>query len=141
MLSSLPPREREIVDILYERGASTVIEIGEDRRQRQIGHIPGDRRGRLIGVDHHHRPSRRDEPEDRRGVGDAVAHDDADGLVTLHARLRQGGRDPLDEVGYLVARIPLSGELDERPITVGLQTGGQVVGEVHGHAGLELGGT
>src|SRR5687768_942779 len=29
MLSSLPPREREIVDILYERGASTVIEIGE----------------------------------------------------------------------------------------------------------------
>lgn len=29
MLSSLPPREREIVDILYERGASTVAEIGE----------------------------------------------------------------------------------------------------------------
>ncbi len=29
MLSSLPPREREIVDILYERGAATVIEIGE----------------------------------------------------------------------------------------------------------------
>lgn len=29
MLSSLPPREREIVDILYERGASTVTEIGE----------------------------------------------------------------------------------------------------------------
>ena len=29
MLSSLPPREREIVDILYERGASTVIEIDE----------------------------------------------------------------------------------------------------------------
>ena len=29
MLSSLPPREREIVDVLYERGASTVIEIGE----------------------------------------------------------------------------------------------------------------
>ncbi|WP_184095353.1 BlaI/MecI/CopY family transcriptional regulator [Sphingopyxis panaciterrulae] len=28
MLSSLPPREREIVDILYERGASTVSEIG-----------------------------------------------------------------------------------------------------------------
>lgn len=27
MLSSLPPREREIVDILYERGASTVSEI------------------------------------------------------------------------------------------------------------------
>ena len=81
------------------------------------------------------------EPWRGSGVGDAVAHDDADGLVTLHARLRQGGRDPLDEVGYLVARIPLSGELDERPITVGLQTGGQVVGEVHGHAGLELGGT
>ncbi|MFN7029830.1 MAG: BlaI/MecI/CopY family transcriptional regulator [Sphingopyxis sp.] len=29
MLSSLPPREREIVDILYERGASTVTEIGK----------------------------------------------------------------------------------------------------------------
>ena len=29
MLSSLPPREREIVDSLYERGASTVTEIGE----------------------------------------------------------------------------------------------------------------
>src|SRR3546814_3617022 len=29
MLSSLPPREREIVDILYERGAATVTEIGE----------------------------------------------------------------------------------------------------------------
>lgn len=29
MLSALPPREREIVDILYERGASTVSEIGE----------------------------------------------------------------------------------------------------------------
>lgn len=29
MLSSLPPREREIVDILYERGASTVTEVGE----------------------------------------------------------------------------------------------------------------
>ncbi|WP_186401243.1 BlaI/MecI/CopY family transcriptional regulator [Sphingopyxis sp. P1IMeth2] len=29
MLSSLPPREREIIDILYERGASTVTEIGE----------------------------------------------------------------------------------------------------------------
>ncbi|KQZ63782.1 transcriptional regulator [Sphingopyxis sp. Root1497] len=29
MLSSLPPREREIVDILYERGASTVTEIGD----------------------------------------------------------------------------------------------------------------
>lgn len=28
MLSSLPPRERQIVDILYERGASTVGEIG-----------------------------------------------------------------------------------------------------------------
>lgn len=27
MLSSLPPREREIVDILYENGASTVPEI------------------------------------------------------------------------------------------------------------------
>ena len=29
MLTSLPPREREIVDILYERGASTVGEIGD----------------------------------------------------------------------------------------------------------------
>ena len=29
MLSALPPRERQIVDILYERGASTVSEIGE----------------------------------------------------------------------------------------------------------------
>ena len=29
MLSSLPPREREIVDVLYERGAATVTEIGE----------------------------------------------------------------------------------------------------------------
>lgn len=29
MLTSLPPREREIVDILYERGAATVTEIGE----------------------------------------------------------------------------------------------------------------
>jgi predicted transcriptional regulator len=29
MLSSLPPREREIVDILYERGGSTVTEIGD----------------------------------------------------------------------------------------------------------------
>src|SRR3546814_7104087 len=28
MRSSLPPREREIVDILYERGPSTVSEIG-----------------------------------------------------------------------------------------------------------------
>lgn len=27
MLTALPPREREIVDILYERGASTVAEI------------------------------------------------------------------------------------------------------------------
>ena len=29
MLSALPPRERQIVDIHYERGASTVAEIGE----------------------------------------------------------------------------------------------------------------
>lgn len=29
MLASLPPREREIVDILYERGASTVTEIAD----------------------------------------------------------------------------------------------------------------
>ncbi len=29
MLSNLPPRERQIVDILYERGASTVGEIGD----------------------------------------------------------------------------------------------------------------
>lgn len=29
MLSNLPPRERQIVDVLYERGASTVGEIGE----------------------------------------------------------------------------------------------------------------
>jgi predicted transcriptional regulator len=29
MLSKLPPRERQIVDILYERGGSTVSEIGE----------------------------------------------------------------------------------------------------------------
>lgn len=29
MLTALPPRERQIVDILYERGASTVSEIGE----------------------------------------------------------------------------------------------------------------
>lgn len=29
MLSSLPPRERQIVDILYEQGASTVGEIGD----------------------------------------------------------------------------------------------------------------
>ena len=29
MLSNLPPREREIVDILYERGASTVGEVGD----------------------------------------------------------------------------------------------------------------
>ena len=28
MLSNLPPRERQIVDILYERGASTVGDIG-----------------------------------------------------------------------------------------------------------------
>ena len=29
MLSNLPPRERQIVDILYERGGSTVGEIGD----------------------------------------------------------------------------------------------------------------
>lgn len=29
MLSSLPPRERQIVDILYERGPSSVGEIGD----------------------------------------------------------------------------------------------------------------
>jgi predicted transcriptional regulator len=29
MLSKLPPRERQIVDILYERGALAVAEIGE----------------------------------------------------------------------------------------------------------------
>ena len=29
MLSTLPPRERQIVDILYERGASSVAEVGE----------------------------------------------------------------------------------------------------------------
>ena len=29
MLTSLPPRERQIVDILYELGASSVNEIGE----------------------------------------------------------------------------------------------------------------
>ena len=29
MLSNLPPRERQIVDILYERGPSSVGEIGE----------------------------------------------------------------------------------------------------------------
>lgn len=29
MLSNLPPRERQIVDILYERGASTVGEVSE----------------------------------------------------------------------------------------------------------------
>ncbi|MEO6225013.1 MAG: BlaI/MecI/CopY family transcriptional regulator [Sphingomicrobium sp.] len=29
MLSKLPPRERQIVDILYERGALSVAEIGE----------------------------------------------------------------------------------------------------------------
>lgn len=28
MLATLPPRERQIVDILYERGASTVAELG-----------------------------------------------------------------------------------------------------------------
>jgi predicted transcriptional regulator len=28
MLASLPPRERQIVDILYQRGASTVAELG-----------------------------------------------------------------------------------------------------------------
>jgi predicted transcriptional regulator len=29
ILASLPPREREIVDILYERGTATVAEIGD----------------------------------------------------------------------------------------------------------------
>ena len=29
MLTTLPPRERQIVDILYERGAATVAEIAE----------------------------------------------------------------------------------------------------------------
>ncbi|MCA1661930.1 MAG: BlaI/MecI/CopY family transcriptional regulator [Novosphingobium sp.] len=29
MLAALPPRERQIVDILYQRGAATVAEIGE----------------------------------------------------------------------------------------------------------------
>ena len=29
MLTALPPRERQIVDILYERGRATVSEIGE----------------------------------------------------------------------------------------------------------------
>lgn len=29
MLSSLPPRERQIVDVLYQRGASTVGEISD----------------------------------------------------------------------------------------------------------------
>ena len=29
MLAALPPRERQIVDILYERGPATVSEIGE----------------------------------------------------------------------------------------------------------------
>lgn len=29
MLSNLPPRERQIVDVLYERGGSTVSEIGD----------------------------------------------------------------------------------------------------------------
>ena len=29
MLAALPPRERQIVDILYQRGAATVSEIGD----------------------------------------------------------------------------------------------------------------
>lgn len=29
MLATLPPRERQLVDMLYERGASTVAELGE----------------------------------------------------------------------------------------------------------------
>jgi predicted transcriptional regulator len=29
MLTALPPRERQIVDILYQRGAATVSEVGE----------------------------------------------------------------------------------------------------------------
>lgn len=39
-LTSLPPREREIVDILYERGGATVAEIGEV--------LPGDLSGSAI---------------------------------------------------------------------------------------------
>jgi predicted transcriptional regulator len=39
-LASLPPREREIVDILYERGAATVVEIGEA--------LPGELSGSAI---------------------------------------------------------------------------------------------
>ncbi len=77
-------------------------------------------------------------------MGHPVAHDDADRLVGLNASFAQRDRDLLDELCDLVARIPFSGELDERPVTVGPQPGGQAVGEVRGywagHAGLELGG-
>lgn len=68
---------------------------------------------------------------------DAVAHHDADGFACLDVRIVQCARHLLDELRDLVARIPLPGELDERPITVGLQPGGQADGEIRGvrHAG------
>ena len=120
-----------------------VIDIGENQRQRQSLDVPRDRGGGLVGVDHHHRAARCDEPEDRRRVGNPVTHDDADRFARQYPGLVQCGRDLLDELRDLIARVPLSGEFDERPVTVRLQPGGQPVGEVRacraGHTGLELG--
>ncbi|HUQ13866.1 MAG TPA: BlaI/MecI/CopY family transcriptional regulator [Novosphingobium sp.] len=41
MLSTLPPRERQIVDVLYERGRSTVAEIGEALAVNDTGSLTG----------------------------------------------------------------------------------------------------
>lgn len=56
-------------------------------------------------------------------MGDAVPHHEPDRLAWLDPRIVESSRDELDECGYLIAGLPLSGELDEWPVTVSREPG------------------
>ena len=71
MLAALPPRERQIVDILYERGQATVSEIGEALANEVTGSAIGAATA-LIGME------------------DKLADDELDELEQLIAKAREG---------------------------------------------------
>jgi hypothetical protein len=110
-------------------GLRPVVAVGDHRRGPQRRDVRGDRPRRLVGVDHHHRSFRRDEPEDGRRVWDSIAHHHADGLVDVDACLVECSVEAFPIAVDVIAGVPGALELDERLRTVSGEAAGQVVCE------------
>ena len=110
-----------------------VLVVSHDRRQIQLLDIAADGFWRLERVDHRHGAARRDEPDDRRGVRQPVAHHKTDRGIVGDPGVPQHRRDGVGVVDHIDARVPPATELDARPVGVAGQRCRERFGKAFGH--------